>query len=235
MANVWVIIPAYNEKEVIGQTISGVKKYCGNVLVVDDGSRDGTAEKAAEAGSFVLRHIINRGQGAALRTGIKYALREGADIIITYDADGQFEAAEIEKIIAPVVSGEYQITLGSRFIRSFVIPELSQAISGIQSKNNIPFTRKITLKAATLFTRIISGLAVSDTHNGFRAISREAAKKINIRQDRMAHSSEIIQEISRLGLKYKEVPVTVKYTDYSRRKGQKIAGALKILFDLIFK
>lgn len=219
MENVWVVIPAYNEGGMIRKTVEDVRKYCLNVAVVDDGSRDATAAEAEGAGAFVLRHIVNRGQGAALRTGINYVLRRGAERVITYDADGQFEAGEIENVCNPVLSGECDVALGSRFL----------------IKNKIPFLRKITLAAATLFTRLISGLNITDTHNGFRAFSRRAAEQIKIRQDRMAHSSEIIQEIGRLGLKYKEIPVTVKYTDYSRRKGQKITGAARILFDLIFK
>lgn len=217
--NLFVVIPAYNESEVIAKTIADVKKYCQNVIVVDDGSTDGTAGVAPSAGALVLRHIVNRGQGAALRTGINYALRNGADIVVTFDADGQFESAEIEKIIAPIISGECDIVLGSRFLQN----------------NEIPFLRRLMLISATAFTRFISGLKISDTHNGFRALGRMAATKIKIRQDRMAHSSEIIQEIGRLGLKYKEIPVTVKYTDYSCRKGQKLSGAWRILFDMILK
>lgn len=238
MKNVWVIIPAFNEKEVIGQTVSGVKKYYENVLVIDDGSADGTGDEAEKAGSLVLRHFINRGQGAALRTGINYALKRSADIIVTFDADGQFESSEIEKIAAPIASDEAHVVLGSRFIAMTphsVIASSDLSERGNLNQNKIPLIRKITLKLATIFTRVISGLKITDTHNGLRALSRYAAEGIKIRQDRMAHSSEIIQEISRLHLKYIEIPVTVKYTDYSKRKGQKLSGALKILFDMIFK
>lgn len=255
---VFVVIPAYNEEKAIGQVVADVHKIlaprsiaaplrslvrragevgCSNIIVVDDGSADETGKAAEMAGAIVLRHIINRGQGAALRTGINYALSRGADIIVTYDADGQFEAGDISKICEPIISGEADVVLGSRFLTSpLVIPESPQAISGIPSKKQeVPIFKKIVLKSAILFTRAVTGMKLSDTHNGFRAMNREAAGKINIRQDRMAHSSEIIHEIARLGLKYKEMPVMVNYTDYSKKKGQKLTGALKILFDLIMK
>ena len=217
--NIFVVIPAYNEATVVGRTVSDVRKYCSSVVVVDDGSDDETGKTAEASGAKVLRHIINRGQGAALRTGIDYALSLGADIIVTFDADGQFVAAEIEKICGPLMAGDADIVLGSRFL----------------TKNRIPFLKKIILRPAILFTRAITGLELSDTHNGFRALNRAAAEKIEIRQDRMAHSSEIIHEIARLNLRYKEIPIAVNYTEYSRKKGQKLTGALKILFDLIMK
>ena len=216
---IFIVIPAYNEASVIADTIRDVRKYYENIIVADDGSSDATGNAAEAAGAVVLRHIINRGQGAALRTGINYALEQDADVIITYDADGQFEASEIEKLSQPIISEECDAVLGSRFL----------------SGNKIPLLKKLILIPAILFTRAITGLNLTDTHNGFRAMSREAAEKINIRQDRMAHASEIVHEIARLGLKYKEIPITVKYTAYSKHKGQRLAGAFHILFDLIFK
>ncbi|MFC1612291.1 glycosyltransferase family 2 protein [Patescibacteria group bacterium] len=219
MSNVFVIIPAYNEGAVIADTIRDVQRYCQNIIVVDDGSQDKTYEETKRTGATVLRHIINRGQGTALRTGINYALSRGADIVITFDADGQFDAGEIYKLCQPIISGECDVVLGSRFLE----------------KNKTPFVKKIILKSATIFTRAITGLSITDTHNGFRAFSRKAAQQIKIRQDRMAHASEIIHEIARLKLRYKEMPVKVNYTDYSKGKGQKITGSFRILFDLIFK
>lgn len=218
--NISVVIPAYNEEKMIAETVRDVKKYCQNVVVVDDGSSDVTGSEAQAAGADVLRHLVNRGQGAALRTGINYALQQGADIIVTYDADGQFEAAEIEKICQPILNGECNIVLGSRFL----------------TRNEVPFFKVLFLKlSAVFFTQAITGKWLTDIQNGFRAMNRKAAEKIIIRQDRMGHAFEIIHEIARLGLKYKEIPVTVNYTDYSMKKGQKISGALKILFDLIMK
>ncbi|MBU4421843.1 glycosyltransferase family 2 protein [Candidatus Parcubacteria bacterium] len=216
---IFIVIPAYNEEKVIGDVIRQVREYYSDIVVVDDGSTDGTDEKARQNGAQVLRHILNRGQGATLRTGINYALAQGADIIVTYDADGQFEAGEIDKLCQPVIDNECDIILGSRFL----------------SGNKIPFIKKLVLKSAILFTRAITGLKLTDTHNGFRVMNRKAAENIKIRQDRMAHASEIVHETARLKLRYKELPITVKYTTYSRHKGQRLTGAFHILFDLIFK
>ena len=216
---IFVVIPAFNEAAVIEKTISDVKKYYQNVVVVDDGSTDETADSARAGGGDILKHIINRGQGAALRSGIDYALDKGAEIIITFDADGQFEPEEMRRLCAPIEKDECDIVLGSRFL----------------TKNSVPFLRRLLLKGAILLTRAITGLDLTDAHNGFRALSRKAAEKIVIRQDRMAHASDILHEIARLKLRYREVPVAVKYTAYSRKKGQKLSGAGRILFDIIFK
>lgn len=213
----YIIIAAYNEEKAIRKVLQDVSQYCKNIVVVDDGSTDRTFEIAKECGVEVLKHPINRGQGAALKTGIDYALKNGADAIVTFDADGQMQAKEIKQIILPVLEKTADIVTGSRFL----------------GQTNIPFLRKIMLKLAVWFTKFTSGVNVTDAHNGFRAISALAAKQMNLQQDKMAHASEIINEISRLKLKHKEVPVTINYSDYSLKKGQKISGLFKILFDLV--
>jgi polyprenyl-phospho-N-acetylgalactosaminyl synthase len=197
-----------------------IKDEYSNIVVVDDGSTDNTYQQALVAKVTILSHLINRGQGASLKTGIEYSLKEGADIIVTFDADGQHQVADIKNLIQPIISGEAEIVLGSRFL---------------EIKNKIPFWRKRLLKAATFFTRFSTGLKLTDTHNGLRAFSRLAAEKIKINQDRMAHSSEIINEIKRNNLKYIEVPVTINYTDYSLAKGQSALDSVKILKDLVIK
>jgi glycosyltransferase involved in cell wall biosynthesis len=207
---VFIIIPAYNEEKVIRETVREVKKYVDEVVVVDDGSNDGTAEKARGEGAVVIEHIINRGQGAALKTGFEYALEQGADVVVSFDADGQHNTSEISEMLKPVLSGEVDVSLGSRFLK----------------KSKIPITKKIVLKLGTLFTRLITNLKITDSHNGFRAFNRSALSKINITQDRMAHASQILEEIARLNLRYKEVPVTINYTEYSMAKGQKIRRTL---------
>jgi glycosyltransferase involved in cell wall biosynthesis len=215
---VWVVIPAFNEEKSIGRVVAEVKKYAPNIIVVNDGSGDKTAEVGREAGAEIIDHIINRGQGAALKTGFNYALGRGAEIIVTFDADGQFLPSEIPGLIRPIAEGEADAVLGSRFITN---------------NSKIPLIRKLVLKSAILFTRITTGLGLSDAHNGFRAFSRKAIELIDLKQDRMAHASEILHEIKRLGLKYKEVPVTVSYTDYSMGKGQSSLNALGILWELL--
>ncbi|MFA5022258.1 MAG: glycosyltransferase family 2 protein [Patescibacteria group bacterium] len=212
------VIPAYNEAKKIGQVINEIKDKVTKIIVVNDGSNDATGEIASQGGAIVLNHFINRGQGAALQTGINFALAKGADIILTFDADGQHQASDIDKMIQPLLLGQVQVVLGSRFLGQ---------------KAKMPFVRKVILKLATLFTQLYTGLKVTDTHNGFRAFSRQAAELIEIKQDGMAHASEIIEQIRKYDLKYIEVPVVIEYTDYSLQKGQKLSNSFRIVWDLI--
>jgi glycosyltransferase involved in cell wall biosynthesis len=185
------------------------------VIVVDDGSNDTTADLAKKTGALVFSHLINRGQGAAIETGKRHALGRGADIVVTFDADGQFLPSEINDVVKPVLENRADVVLGSRF-----------------RKSKVPVFKKILLRGAVFFTYFTSGLNLSDTHNGFRAFSKNAAERIQIRQDRMAHASEILNQIAQNKLKYTEVPVTLKYSSYHLKKGQKIVDYFKILFDL---
>lgn len=210
-----VIIPAYNEAKVIRNVIADVKKYGYEVVVIDDCSRDGTHQYAQKAGAFVLRHHVNRGQGAALATGMEYALSQGADIIVTFDADGQHCAREIQRVIHPIITKEADVVLGSRFLGA---------------THDMPQTRGLSLKAALLFTRLTTGLTLTDVHNGFRAFSRDAAERIKISQNRMAHASEILDQIARHNLRFCERPVTIVYSLYSKNKGD--SSIKRIFFTL---
>lgn len=218
MNDVWVVIPAYNEERKIGEVVRAVLAHAPKVVVVDDGSADRTFEAASSLPVDVLRHRLNRGQGAALATGIEYALRRGAGIIVTFDADGQHDPAEIASLIKPIVEGKAQVALGSRFLGP---------------GQPIPWVRRLVLKAGILFTRVLSRIDVSDTHNGFRALSAAAARSIEITQDRMAHASEIIDQIARKKIPFVEVPVTICYSDYSRQKGQSSLNAVRIALRMI--
>lgn len=216
-ASVYVVVPAYREGSTASETVSRLRKRYENVVVIDDGSDDQTAEGARAAGATVLRHLINRGQGAALQTGILHALRRGAMFIVTFDADGQHETTDIEALLDPLVRGEADVTLGSRFL----------------GQTDAPVHRKLLLRGGILFTRIVSRMRLTDTHNGLRGFTREAARRIDIRLDRMAHASEILDQISRNGLRWVEVPVRIRYTEYSRSKGQGASGALRIVWDFL--
>ena len=218
MAADWVVIPAYNEATVIGNVIADVRRFVDNVIVVDDCSRDETATVARAAGATVLRHIINRGQGAALQTGLTFALRQAPSAIITFDADGQHDANDLPALLAPIRDGRAHFVLGSRFTGT----------------SNVPPLRRLMLKLAVLFTRLTSGLRVTDAHNGLRAFSRQGARCVRIQLDRMAHASEIMDQIRDSGLPYVEVPVTVRYTEYTRRKGQRGVHAIRVAFDYLF-
>ncbi len=199
------VIPAFNEETQIGSVVGSVRPFVSEIIVIDDGSRDGTAREAGKAGAVVLRHLINRGQGAALATGTACARLRGADIVVHFDADGQQNPAEIKTMVQPIIEGKADVVIGSRFL---------------SKENQVPKLRRQLMRLAILFTWFISGLKLTDAHNGFRALSRMAAEKINISQDRQSHASEILDEISKHRLRWVERPVTVKYTAYSMAKGQ---------------
>jgi len=215
----WVVIAAYQEQAMVGRVVSDVRAMFPNVVVVDDGSADASGRRAAEEGAHVLRHAINRGQGAALQTGIAYALRQGAEIVATFDADGQHDPRDLPYLIHPISEGRADFVLGSRFMAG--------------RPDDVPRLRRWLLAAGVLFTWLLSGLHLTDTHNGLRAFSRRAAQGLELRLDRMAHASELIDQMRSSGLPFVEVPVRVRYTPYSRAKGQSNANALRVAADYL--
>lgn len=216
----WVVVPAYNEARVIGETVKTVLTEFPNIVVVNDCSSDDTRSEALAAGAHVCSHPINLGQGAALATGIQFARSRDATVIITFDADGQHDIKDAKAMLNLLAPGQCEVVLGSRF--------LGRA-------DNISARKWLVLQLATFYTRLTTGLAVTDTHNGLRVFSAAAADAIHIRQNRMAHASEILDEIARLKLPYIEAPCTITYTDYSVAKGQRLSGAFSILADLALR
>jgi glycosyltransferase involved in cell wall biosynthesis len=216
---VFIVIPAYNEARRLDEVLADLSRTGHPVVVVDDGSRDRTAVVARRYGCYVLRHVFNRGQGAALQTGITFALREGAEVVVTFDADGQHQTADLPSLIEPVVSGRSDVALGNRFING---------------QSNVPPLRGAVLQLGRLFTWLTSGLRVGDCHNGYRAFSRRGAQLIGLKQDRMAHASEIYDQIRRAGLTYEEVPVTIRYTADTLAKGQKLSNSVSVLFQYLY-
>jgi len=213
----WIVIPAYNEERVIGSVVEDVVRRYPNVVVVDDCSTDSTGAAASAAGAHVVPHPINLGQGGALQTGFDYALSHGAQAVVTFDADGQHCVEDIDALRAAIELDGCDVALGSRF--------LGEA-------TRVPTTRVLLLRAAVFFTWITSGLRLSDTHNGLRMLNRRALQTLRIRQNRMAHASELLDQIGASELRYKEVPVRIVYTEYSLAKGQRSSAAFRILADL---
>jgi len=214
--NVYIVIPTYNEEGTVREVINSIKNedlnY--NIVVVDDNSSDNTVARVQETDAAVLRHIINRGQGAALRTGTEYAIMKGAEAVVHFDADEQFLASEIKEVIAPIINNRADMVFGSRFL---------------SKQSNIPwFKRNVILLLARLVNRWFFNIRLSDPQAGFRAMSGAVARKINWRQDRMAHCSEIMHQAFAEKLRIEEVPITVIYRDF----GQKFFGGLKILKEM---
>ncbi len=214
----WVVIAAYNEGAVIHDVVAGVKRAGWSVIVVDDGSGDDTAVHARAAGVTVVRHAINLGQGAALQTGIDFALRRGAHHIVTFDADGQHAVDDIPVLIAALADAD--LALGSRFLGS---------VEGASRQ------RMMLLRTAVLMSNRMSGLKLTDAHCGLRAFRATVAPRLRMTQNRMAHASELLRKTKTSGVRVVEVPCTVRYTEHSKRKGQGGFQAVRILFDYFFR
>lgn len=213
-----VVIPALNEAQFISRLVGDVLREGFECVVIDDGSVDQTGAIARRAGAVVVRHPITLGQGAALQTGIEWALDRGADAIVTFDADGQHRAADIPRLLEGLTRNEADFALGSRFLGATI---------------NLPRIRGVLLRAAIWFTRFATGMKVTDTHNGLRAMTRRGAMSMRLRQPGMAHASEILHQIAGSRLPWVEVPVTIEYTEESLEKGQGISDFPSILVDLL--
>ncbi|WP_422115094.1 glycosyltransferase family 2 protein [Brachybacterium sp. UNK5269] len=217
----WFVVPLFNEGTVIGDVIRDLRRRYPLVVCVDDGSQDDSARIAEAAGAAVVRHPYNMGQGAAIKTGIDYALRDPRmRQVVTFDADGQHQVDDAAAMIAQRDAEGVDIVLGSRFLDRRTQPGL---------------LKRLVLRAAVWYSNLTSGVKLTDAHNGLRVIGREACEKITIEQNRMAHASEIVEEIGRHGLSVAEHPVHILYTDYSRSKGQSVLNSVNIVIDMLFR
>lgn len=214
-----IIIPVYNEGSVIRNTLEEIPKNKFLVVCVNDGSKDDTSQQLLRSSALLVEHPINMGQGAALQTGIEFALQfPEIKYFVTYDADGQHSMQDVENMLKTIKRDKVDIVVGSRF--------LGEAI-------NITKLKKIILKLAIRFTNAFSGVNLTDTHNGLRVFNRNFAEKIDIRMPGMAHASEIIDKMGKGKWSYVEVPVTIRYSDYSKAKGQSILNSVNILVDVL--
>lgn len=220
MDPVFIVVPTYNEGRVIRSTLAPLLKMGYTVVAVDDGSQDETWPILESLPVYALRHPINLGQGAALQTGVTLALSKGASIIVHFDADGQHPAEGIEDLIEPLRQGNADVVLGSRFLRKETIEA-------------IPRMRRILLRGGIVVNALLTGLWLSDAHNGFRAMTRGAAAKICLLENGFAHATEILQQIREAKLRYVERPTHIVYPEYSRKKGQSSLNAINTLVDLL--
>jgi glycosyltransferase involved in cell wall biosynthesis len=209
----WVIVPAFNEGPRILRVLDELIAVVANVVVVDDGSEDDTGLNVLTRPVWLVTHRANLGQGAAIQTGIDFALAHGAAQIATFDADGQHRPQDIPVLLSSLQRNEADFALGSRFLGSAI---------------GMPISRRILLKLAVLFTHVMSGVKLTDAHNGLRAMTRRGAASLQIRHNRMEHASEIIDQIKRCGLKWTEVPVQIHYTAETLAKGQRMTDAIAL-------
>ena len=215
----WVVIPLYNEASVIEQVVRELLENFRHVVCVDDGSKDGSGDIARRAGAKVLRHPINLGQGAALQTGVAYVSDQpDAQYLVTFDADGQHRVVDALEMLAVARENDLAIVFGSRFL---------------DQRTNPGWIKRVILKTAVWVTNRTTGLRLTDAHNGLRVIRVDAARQVDLKQDRMAHATEIVLQLGRTKLPWAEYPVELLYTDYSKAKGQSVLNAVNILVDLI--
>ena len=220
-SDTWLVIPLYNEASVIASVISGALPTFPNIVCIDDGSRDSSAQAALDAGAHVVLHPINLGQGAALQTGIDFVrTRTSARYLVTFDADGQHRVQDAAAMRQRAEDEDLGFVLGSRFLGEPV---------------ECGPLRQFALRFAARFSSWKQGMNLTDTHNGLRLMRRDAFEQIHITQSRMAHASEVIRQLHDTHLPYAEQSVYIRYSDYSRSKGQSSWNAVNILMELLIR
>lgn len=221
-----IILPAYNESQVIAATLRQVKQaakklpLAAEIIVVNDGSSDNTASICRRAGVTVITHQLNRGLGAALATGLEYAKRSGADFAITMDSDGQHDSQDLKKVLQPLFKNQADVVIGSRLLRK---------------GSQMPWLRKLNNFGFNLITWLLFGIWTTDSLSGFRGFARPAIEKIQLKTERMEVSNEFFSEIKKHHLKLTEVPIKVIYTPYSIAKGVKPGNIFAIIFRLLLR
>lgn len=215
-----ILIPVYNEGQVVADVIRAVRKQFRYVVCVDDGSRDNSAAEIVAGGGMLVQHPINLGQGAALQTAIEFARALPIDYFCTFDADGQHRLEDVQRMLAEIRGGQYDVILGSRFTGH---------------AENIGKAKRALLKAAVAFSNATTGLKLTDTHNGLRVFNRAIGDSIQLTSPDMSHASEFIEFLAKHKYRYLEIPVTIEYTEYSRNKGQSMINAVNIAFDALLR
>ena len=210
------VIPAYNEGSVIRATVDSIPAEFSQIIVVNDGSKDNTLEALAGSRATIISHPVNLGQGASLQTGIEAALMNPhTQYIVTFDADGQHRIEDVITMLEHMEKNpRLDIVLGSRFLGKTI---------------NMPKSKERILKAAIAFSNKTTGVTLTDTHNGLRVMTREAAERMKLEMPDFSHASEIIHRIAEEDMNWEEVPVVIEYTDYSRGKGQAMINAINIV------
>ena len=215
--NVWIVVPAFNEAGVIGEVIADLRSVFTNVVCVDDGSADHTGEVALKAGAHLVRHPANLGQGAAIQTGVEYALRQpGAQVFATFDADGQHRVKDLVTMIDRLGAGDVDVVIGTRFG-----PGVSRP----------PLLKRVVLQTAARLSPRGRRLGLTDTNNGLRVFNKTVADALDITMSGMSHAGEFIILIAENRWRVAEEPVEVLYTEYSKSKGQPLLNGVNIIFE----
>ena len=216
--DVWIVVPAFNEASVIGDVVADLRAVFGNVVVVDDGSKDGTSATARRAGAHVVPHPVNLGQGAAIQTGIEYARAQpGARVFATFDADGQHRVKDVVAMIDRLSTDDVDIVIGTRFAEG--------------PPARMPLLKRVVLQTAAWLSPSSRRLHLTDAHNGLRVFNKTVADALNITMNGMSHASEFIALIAENHWRVSEQPVEILYTDYSMSKGQPLLNGVNIVFD----
>ena len=219
-SDTWLIIPCYNEGSVIKDVIEGARETFPNIVAVNDGSADNSAEQIHAAGAHLVNHPVNLGQGAALQTGVEYARAQaGARYFATFDADGQHQVKDVVAMLERLRSEDVDIIVGTRFAG----PK--------KDDDQVPLIKRIVLKTVVLLSPRTRRLGLTDAHNGLRAFNKKVADELNIRMNGMSHASEFVAQMDEKGWKVSEQPVDILYTEYSMSKGQSLINGVNILSD----
>ena len=219
--DVWLIVPVFNEGQVIGDVVRNARKTFKNIVCVDDGSRDNSADEIRSAGAHLVQHPVNLGQGAAIQTGVEYARRQpDAKYFVTFDADGQHQVEDVVAMLERLRAEDVDIVVGTRFHGD---------------TSHIPWIKRFVLKTVVFLSPRTRKLGLTDAHNGLRVFNRKVADELNITLSGMSHASEIVQLIDRRGWRVAEEPVTILYTDYSMAKGQSMINGVNIVFETMLK
>jgi len=214
----WLIVPCYNEGQVIQEVLASARETFPNIVAVNDGSRDNSAQAIHAAGAHLVNHPVNLGQGAAIQTGVEYARKQpGAEFFVTFDADGQHQVKDVMRMIERLRTEPLDIIVGTRFAG--------------QENSQVPWIKRAVLKTVVMLSPRTKKLGLTDAHNGLRAFNRRVAEEMNIRMNGMSHASEIVTMIDKQGWRVDEEPVDILYTEYSMSKGQSLINGVNILAD----
>lgn len=217
-SDTWLIVPCYNEGTVIFDVLTNARETFPNIVGVNDGSADNSAEQIRAAGAHLVDHPVNLGQGAAIQTGVEYARKQpGAEFFVTFDADGQHQVKDVMRMIERLRTEPLDIIVGTRFAG--------------QENSQVPWIKRAVLKTVVMLSPRTKRLGLTDAHNGLRAFNRKVAEEMNIRMNGMSHASEIVSMIDQHGWRVDEEPVDILYTEYSMSKGQSLINGVNILAD----